>query len=145
MANSGFMFGNKGRLTLGMFNQNQLEFYAAETDYPNHHYYVQENGALSSFMVELSNYINNVNLECPGPLLNTYFKFFTIITLKNILYPMVQSIAGHTNHDKITSSLSIIVDVVLQILNKKDEKDFTNGIIKESVTDFFAVLMDKAN
>jgi hypothetical protein len=37
------------------------------------------------------------------------------------------------------------VDVVLQILNKKDEKDTNNAIIKESVTDFFAVLMDKAN
>lgn len=27
MTSNSFLFGNKGRLTLGMFNQNQLEFY----------------------------------------------------------------------------------------------------------------------
>lgn len=58
---------------------------------------------------------------------------------------MVQSIVGHTNHDKITSSLSIIVNVALQILNKKEDKAPQQIVIRETITDFFAALMDKAN
>ena len=96
-------------------------------------------------MIDLAEYINKDDSKCPSFLLNHYFKFFTIITLKSILYPMVQSIVEHTNHEKITSCLSIIVDVVLQILSKRDEKDKLQIVIREGITDFFAELMDKTN
>lgn len=60
-----------------------------------------------------------------------------------MLYHMVQNILVHNNLDKITSSLSIIVAPVLQILNNKKDKE--DPVIRETVTDFFASLMDKAN
>ena len=74
-----------------------------------------------------------------------YFKFFTIITLKSVLYPMVQSILVHNNHDKITQALSIIVGVVLQILGSKQKAEKDDAVIRELMTDFFSALMDKAN
>jgi len=75
-----------------------------------------------------------------------YYKFFTIITLKSILYHTVQSICLHSNHDKITQALAIVVSPVLAILSSKAEsKDNKQVAIKDAVTDFFATLMDKAN
>ena len=136
-----------GRLTMGVQNPNavNVDHLFADPEYANSNYYFDEKDNISQLMIDLSEYINKDDQECPGFLLNQYFKFFTIITLKSILYPMVQSIVGHTNHDKITTSLSIIVNVVLQILNKRDEKDKQQIVIRETVTDFFATLMDKAN
>lgn len=100
-------------------------------------------------MVDLSQYINSADATCPSFMLAHYFKFFTIITLKSILYFTVQSICFHANTDKITACLSIIVNPVLQILSAKERekelKDKNHAVIRESITDFFASLMDKAN
>lgn len=112
-------------------------------------------------MVTLSSYINYPQQECPDFLLTHYHRFFTIITLKGCLFPMVHSIVGgnasHTAFDKIAASLKIIVDEVLKILMKKDmdtkstsaassgSSEREKAFIREAVTDFFAVLMDGAN
>ncbi len=83
----------------------------------NQNYYFDEKDKISEFMYELSEYIGTKSdkqvQQCPSFLLLRYFKFFTIITIKSILYPMVQSILVHNNHDKITAALSIIVSSVL--------------------------------
>jgi hypothetical protein len=94
-----------------------------DPDYQNHNYYYDEKDNISQLMIDLSQYINKGDSDCPSFLLLHYFKFFTIITLKSILYHMVQSICLHSNHDKITTSLSIIVNPVLQILSSKQDKD----------------------
>jgi len=96
-------------------------------------------------MQELRGYISAGEAQCPSFLITKYFKFFTIITLKSILYPMVQSILVHNNHEKITSALSIIVGVIMQILNGKSKGEKEDPVIRETVTDFLASLMDKAN
>ena len=51
----------------------------------------------------------------------------------------------HNNHDKITGALSIIVSVIMQILNGKSKGEKEDPVIRETVTDFLASLMDKAN
>ena len=105
---------------------------------------MDEKDNISLFMQELRGYISAGEAQCPSFLIARYFKFFTIVTLRAIVYPMVQSILVHNNHDKITSALSIIVDVIMMVLNKqKGEKEDT--VIREIVTDLFATLMDKAN
>ena len=96
-------------------------------------------------MQELRGYISAGEQQCPSFLISKYFKFFTIITLKSILYPTVQNILVHNNHDKITAALSIIVSVIMQILNNKSKGEKEDPVIRETITDFFATIMDKAN
>ena len=112
-------------------------------------YQFDEKDKISEFMYELTEYIgtgeDRNTSQCPSFLLLRYFKFFTIITLKSILFSMVQSILVHSNSDKITGALSIIVSAVLQILNNKVRGDKDDIVIREIITDFFAILMDKAN
>ena len=78
-------------------------------------------------------------------MISKYFKFFTIITLKSILYPTVQNILVHNSHEKITAALSIIVSVIMQILNNKSKGEKEDPVIRETITDFFGTIMDKAN
>jgi hypothetical protein len=71
-----------------------------------------------------------------------------IITLKSCLINNITNIVGgsqaHTQSDKMISSYKIIIDELLKILNKKDDKEFKEMkvFIREAVTDFFASLMD---
>jgi hypothetical protein len=44
------------------------------------------------------------------------FKFFNVLTLKQILFPLIQSIYQTEETDKSSLSLSIIVDSVMKIL-----------------------------
>ncbi|CDW85800.1 n-terminal domain-containing protein [Stylonychia lemnae] len=143
-----FGFNNKVRMTIGS-NQNPVNVdHLFDPDYQNHNYYYDERDNISQLMIDLSQYINKGESDCPSFLLLHYYKFFTIITLKSILYHMVQSICLHSNHDKITAALSIVVNVVLQILSNKTDKDKLDKqqvVIREAITDFFATIMDRAN
>ena len=147
LGSAGLGFGVRSRLTIGgpqsgVASAEQL----FDPDYQNHNYYYDEKDNVSQLMLDLSQYINKGESDCPSFLLVHYFKFFTIITLKSILYHTVQSICLHSNHDKITQALAIVVGPVLSILSSKSEAKDTKAIaIKDAVTDFFATLMDKAN
>mmetsp|Transcript_39177 Transcript_39177/g.37567 ORF Transcript_39177/g.37567 Transcript_39177/m.37567 type:complete len:97 (-) Transcript_39177:1023-1313(-) len=86
-----------------------------EEDANNVHQF-DEKDKSQEFMNVLTEYIeqkDDQQLQCPSFLLLRYYKFFTIITIKSILYPMVQNILVHSNQDRITSALSIIVSSVL--------------------------------
>jgi hypothetical protein len=81
-----------------------------------------------------------------------YHRFFTLLTLKGSLFKMVHSIVGghiaHTAFEKIASSLKIIVDEVLKVLNnnkKEPEHAVERSFIRETVTDFFASLLEEAS
>ena len=58
-------------------------------------------------------------------MMTIYQRFFTIVTLKGVLFNTVQSIVGgasasHTAFEKIQGALKIVVDEILKILSKKE-------------------------
>ena len=56
-------------------------------------------------MVEMTQFINYPESDCPDTSLIYYHRFFTILTLKGCLFKMVHSLIGghiaHTAYDKI--------------------------------------------
>jgi hypothetical protein len=74
-------------------------------------------------MVTLASYINYPSQDCPPWRLTLYQKFFTLVTLKGVLYTTVHSIVGgsssHTSFEKIQNALKLIVDEILKILSMK--------------------------
>lgn len=82
------------------------------------------NDNIAKFLNEMVNYISAGSADCPPHLIGKYYRFFTIITLKYTLYHTVQNILVHSNHDKISAALSIVVSTILPILkNTKDKED----------------------
>jgi hypothetical protein len=62
-----------------------------------------------------------------------------------MVFSIIEGHNSHTSFEKIQSSLKIIVDEILKILSKKEEKEKDRLFYREAVTDFFASLMDVAS
>ncbi len=82
-------FSSKNRLTIGQHQGHVIIDHLFDLEYENHNYFYDEKDNISQLMIDLSQYINKNESECPSFLLIHYWKFFTIITLKSILYNMV--------------------------------------------------------
>jgi hypothetical protein len=69
----------------------------------NSDFFYDEGDSLARFLVEMTQFINYPETECPDTTLAYYHRFYTILTLKGCLFKMVNSIlGGHTASDKIS-------------------------------------------
>ena len=99
---------------------------------------------MSKFIRTMMSYYKQPEIQAPPNLLIEFFQFYTTLTLKNIIFPLLHNILQSITADKIAHNIFTIIDVSFDIIkNVKKEKE--KGEIVEAVTELFAELMDKAH
>ena len=109
-------------------------------------------GYMCVFMENLNRYLHNDDYMLDDPRQRTIFKVMTIVTLRQILVPLVDSIHSAEAKDAICMSMSIVLNGTTKVLDQfiknqgqeKDSQAQRSACVIEFITEFLAYFAGKS-